>query len=104
MRFPGCVAEGGVAGLDAGGGAVAAPAVEERKFILLVASEDEELLPEQRKCPVSAGTLESLCTAIQEKLTLPVRHYRNCVACAHGIRGAERDFALFGALHSVQSW
>ena len=97
-------AEGGVAGLDAGGGAAAAPAVEERKFILLVASEDEELLPEQRKCPVSAGTLESLCTAIQEKLTLPVRHYRGCVARAHGIRSAKYDFALFGALHSVKSW
>jgi hypothetical protein len=63
-----------MASLDAGGGmAAAAPAVEERKFILLVSSDDAELLPEQRKCPVSAGSVETLCTAIQEKLTLPVR-------------------------------
>ena len=64
--------------------------VEGRKFILLVSSDDEELLPEQRKCPVAAGTLESLCTAIQEQLTLPVRRYETCVAAA----GADAECCL----------
>ena len=69
--------EQGGGGGDAGaGGGAAAPApapepqVEQRNFILLVSSEDEELLPEQRKCTVSAGTVAQLEGAVQEKLGL----------------------------------
>lgn len=70
---------------------------------MLVSSEDEELLPEQRKCPVSAGTVESLSTAIQEKLTLPVRHYPESVPSLLVLVLAV-TLPLFGALCSVRSW
>ena len=56
--------------MDGGGGAAAAPA--QRKFTLLVSSEDTELLPEQRKCVAEAATVEELFATVQEKLALPV--------------------------------
>eukprot|EP01047_Picozoa_sp_COSAG01_P012059 COSAG01_NODE_536_length_15768_cov_58.648286_10_plen_345_part_00 len=45
---------------------------EQRSFMLLVSSEDEELLSMQRKCTVSAGTVAQLEAAVQEKLGLGV--------------------------------
>ena len=44
----------------------------QRKFTLLVSSEDTELLPEQRKCVAEAATVEELFATVQEKLALPV--------------------------------